>query len=780
MFNTLYVLAYNNYYNRTIKVEESTGVYAEYDSIVLPNVNFNPNDGVDTTIILNVDEYATPDYIVVADENDNIVSRWFIIDRKRVRAGQSTFLLHRDVIADYYNIIKTSPVFVEKATLSYMNPLIFNSESMTFNQIKTNEYLLKDKSNCAWLVGYYSKNTAALQGTVSLNKSIDLPFKTLDTPITSWPLYQYLNTNLKVNLDNPFSYIINAADKGLIPASYRFLINNTTGEVTKEIEDEFVNNALRFAAVKYAREGIQSGLNTIGGVSYLNELAPGSMMNIKNKSVLEELASYAGYVRDSDGAVFKLTVSPGVQSKETIYVEKNSALFLTMNNIIKNSRDSLNNIAFSGEANAYSFAIEIDIENYSIGLTEIPDYETTYNITPALSTADAPYNIFAIPYGEINIMDAANNLLVKTNAEISMTVATSIQKQEQSEVFDIQLLPYCPVQGLITDVGELSITNSKQYSLITSQGTNVGIVFNVPYSQFSFDIFKTVSCAGSALERKVNSECDKWRLASPNYSNYFDFSVEKNNGIEFFNVDCNYKPYSPYIHINPNFRGLYGNDFNDPRGLVCGGDFSISQIVDNWEQYQIQNKNFQEIFDRQIQNMDFTNRVAQTTDIISAIAGTAQGGVSGATAGAMSGAGVWGAVAGGIAGSAISGMAGAADVEINRQLRSEARDMAIDQFGYQLGNIQALPQTISKVSALNANNKIFPVLEYYTATDVEKAALRNKVKYNGMTTMVIGTLEEYQQIEPTYIKGRLIRCDLAEDTHIIQSIANELYQGVYI
>lgn len=83
-----------------------------------------------------------------------------------------------------------------------------------------------------------------------------------------------------------------------------------------------------------------------------------------------------------------------------------------------------------------------------------------------------------------------------------------------------------------------------------------------------------------ALSMKVSNECDKYRLCSPNWSNFFDFSLAKNGGtVMSFNVDCSYKPFSPYIHINPDFKGLYGRDFNDARGLICGGEFSLPQVT---------------------------------------------------------------------------------------------------------------------------------------------------------------------------------------------------------
>ena len=104
-----------------------------------------------------------------------------------------------------------------------------------------------------------------------------------------------------------------------------------------------------------------------------------------------------------------------------------------------------------------------------------------------------------------------------------------------------------------------------------------------------------------------------------------------------------------------------------------------------------------------------------------------------------------------------------------------------DNYKYQLGNIQAVPSSITKTSALTANNPLLPYIEYYTCSDKEKQALQNKLKYNGMTVMRIGTIKEFLQPELSYIKGKLIRLeDNNINFHVINTISGELNKGVYI
>lgn len=151
MKNIIFINGYNNYYNRRVKYSQNLSDYIDgYDCTVKTGVNFNPNDGVTARLTANLDidiDAISPDYALVVDEYNEIVSRWFVIEMVRNLNGQYSVHLKRDVIADHFDKLKTVPIFVQKANLSSNNDLIYNSEGMKFNQIKQREILLKDKTN---------------------------------------------------------------------------------------------------------------------------------------------------------------------------------------------------------------------------------------------------------------------------------------------------------------------------------------------------------------------------------------------------------------------------------------------------------------------------------------------------------------------------------------------------------------------------------------------------------------------------------------------------------
>ena len=316
---------------------------------------------------------------------------------------------------------------------------------------------------------------------------------------------------------------------------------------------------------------------------------------------------------------------------------------------------------------------------------------------------------------------------------------------------------------------------------------------NVPFGAQNIDKLATkvvlaksysiLDPGNDALTRKIANECDLVRIVSQNYSAIFEFSPAKSGGVDGFLADCTYKPWAPYIHILPKLKGLYGDNFvsiDDARGLICGGDMSLPQLSNAWANYQLQNKTYQEMFDRQIKNMDVQNDVNRQGALAQTIVAPITGGAAGAAAGAKIG-GVYGAVAGAVGGAIIGGATGALDYSNTIRMMEENRQYAIDMYGYNLQNIQAIPTSLTKTSALTYNTRVWPFIEYYTCTDAEKDALKDKIKYNGMTIMKVGKLNDYLLGEDNFYKGKLIRLpDVKIDGHMAFEIYNELNKGVYL
>ena len=296
--------------------------------------------------------------------------------------------------------------------------------------------------------------------------------------------------------------------------------------------------------------------------------------------------------------------------------------------------------------------------------------------------------------------------------------------------------------------------------------------------------YSILNPGNDAIERKLANECDLVRIVSQNYSAIFEFSPAKSGGVDGFLADCTYKPWSPYIHILPKLKGLYGDNFvtiDDARGLICGGDMSLPQLSNAWANYQLQNKTYQEMFDRQIKNMDVKNEINLQGARAQAIVSPVIGGAAGAAAGAQVG-GALGAVAGAAVGAIGGGVTAGIDYSNTVKMMEENRSYAIDMYGYNLQNIQAIPTSLTKTSALTYNTRVWPFIEYYTCTEAERKALKDKIKYNGMTIMKVGQLSDYLLGKDNFYKGQLIRLPdyVKIDGHMAFEIYNELKKGVYL
>lgn len=821
MNKNLHLLSYNNYTNRTLKRFAELWEYNEIGAIIAANegVSFDPGNDVFTSVIVNYDDELKPDYLLVCDEFNDIVSRWYIINSIRVRSGQYRLELLRDLLADYYNDVMKSPVFVEKGT-ALTDPYIYQHEEFSSNEIKTSETLLKDKSNSAWVVGYLAKNAPAAEGTdgkISIPRSAN-PDDAIYLPSTleEWEFY---NNILSIDGNIRPDYIVPYAPAWdwtwfydgayYYPTVANLTVNGETGNCKIEygsyFDDYSGRNSLKEEPPAGSAKLSQAFKNY--GLPGLYDMAEegGFMTNVMSRTDYNELLAYDGKkIITADGKIYYIALAYGNgYYAQRFTISPYSKLGKALTQIYKNS-----GIFHIWQTDNYPTYMDVYALSIAIAVQRIPEEETTVEIPlERTKTVDAPYDIFAIPYGNVKIKNHSGTVCENTNKELAISAAAALTQNYQPStssgyLYDLQLLPYCPLQTLITDTGELTYKSEKDFSpIVDGDGNVLSGIFFVSSGSFSFNIYEKIALPASSIEQKIVNQCDKYRLCSPNYSNYFDFNLNQNGSINYFEIDCQYKPYTPYIHVAPEFGRLYGYDYDDPRGLILGGDFSLPQISSAWETYELQNKNYEKIFGRQMISLQTQQSVEREEQLWNTRFGVLTGGAAGATGGAMVGGG-WGALAGGLVGGVASAFGASRDLELGDKLRKDTYTAAIDIHNYQLGNIKALPLTLSKVSSFTPNNKIFPVLEYYTCSREEKIALANKMKYEGMTIGVVGTMEDFA-LAPSwtyypygedalsapipyikdkgFFKGQLIQFIGTNTTPAItQQIAIELQKGVYL
>lgn len=786
---TYYLLQYNNYYNRIEKRHFSLHAYLPYWIGVQGDCSFNENDGITATQVVNFDmkEKGEPDYFIVA-EDDEIVSRWFITEARRLRRNQYRLSLQRDLVADFYDKIKDSPLYVERGAVSDGSDLIFNPEGGTYNQIKQSETLLKDESGIGWIVGYIPRDAADTAATVQAKIGITTTGITTVAGIANWQYYDK-TTNDGVLYNTVFDSTTFAL-KG-----YRGAVSSPlSGYNIQEETIDYSNNNIStwvqaWNSLSFQPKGTEqtSGLSSAFLFSDFNypptipispeEKVALTILNstisskfgtkyptVLNASVLNSVLAYKDkYILDSvTNKYYRVEVSVGF------------ALPYFMNDpSITPLDEDYRFWAFVKPTKRLTITL-VETTLSQIEVT-IPDKNTR------IHPNDGAYDVFFLPYGDITITDGTdfeNNTLAAL--QIGIQIAASLGT---GAVYDVQLLPYHPANKTIIDqYGKLNLStlDSSAYQFVNDSNTNhQSVVIWASSINRSFEIEHTISVDNY----KESNELDLYRMSSPNYASIFEFSPAKNGGVTKFDVDCTFKPFNPYIHVAPRFARLYGQDFNDARGLICGGDFSLPQVTSAWADYQLQNKNYALQFNRQVETLELQNKVQRINDIAGYVAGIGTGAASGAVTGAMMGGPVGGAVGAAVGGIA-STVGGAFDLVNNQRLRENNVDQMQDMYRWSLQNIQAIPYSLRSVGALNANNKIFPFLEYYTCSSAERQIFQKKIKYNGMAVGAIQSISENLQQTTNddyqYIKGRFIRLEgIDTDFHLANEINNEIASGIY-
>lgn len=608
MAKTIYLLQFNNYFNRTVKGQ----AYGTYELYVQGGANtvgritnmslWNPNDGVDTQITSNLGLTAIPDYCLVCDERQ-VLQRWFVVEARRIQGQQYTLILHRDTIAEEYaTIMANEESYIERGWCDVSDPAIYNSEPMTFNQIKQSQTLMYDKTVSPWIVGY-----------------IQSPQE---------------DTTIKYETTGGFYQVT-------IPTS-----------------------------IKYAR--------------------------------------------------------------------------------------------------------------------------------------GCPYAIFYMPYETFTwYADKTLTNGISQPSEVSLGLAGEISRKFSGAgiLLDLQVLPFCPQINIGYDGGyrsgyvptfKLEIKKDAAGGGTETAGY-MGLITTTPHT--SGTVYKKTGGTGTPLSNakleitvadiKKDSVTQSARIVSPNGNGVWEFVPAKQvfsdgatTGFEF-NMTC--KPYQPFIKVEPDFGRLYGSDYQDARGMICTGDFSLPQVSDAWTTYQIQNKNYEGMFNRQIESLDLQQKWALRSDIANATTGAVSGIAGGAMAGSMIGGGV-GAVVGGVVGAVGAAVGGGMDIVANKELRADQRSAMIDQYNMALGNIRAMPSTVTKLGSVLADQPLVPYLEIYDCTDKEKENFDKYLSLKSYNISRYGKFNDYvKSTGRTWLQGTFVRLKgISDDSHYLAAIADEVKQGFYI
>ena len=753
-------------------------------------MNFNPNDGVDTEQIINWSG-DTPDYVVCVNEQSQIGSRWFVIEASRTRGLQYLLKLKRDVIADNLASFMQSTAFIRRGWVSNGNPLIFNSEGNSFNQIKQGEVLLENAIGSPWLILYLSRynnegslNSFSGRFTTKYASNIEEY-----NSMSDYPFYQfYISERTYVNPANICYGIMCEAyrpDEGDGTAPYwdyyyglysggAYLTSmlphhvNSSNYPDRPDRVQAPSGAATYrqaAATAYTQA--DQNINGVPLNSYTNWTTTSGYQRLleEDNKVIKVAGNY--YRIQVASKTYQDTLST-FASYASYKVSDGSALDNAIDQfnwrMVETSNKTVQNVVFIRNSGTNNYVTRVKL-NMQL-LSEYAENDVQYNFTfPGVITADAVYEILACPMYSMQITDSTGTHNHRGDVAIQWFQDIMSRYGSAGFAYDLQVLPYCPVDT--TDWTEYTT-----YYLQPTTGTgHLATCINLDKSSF----FQTldVELPVYNTNNKIANETLMYRIVSPNGVGEYEFSPNKNGGLTQIHVDCTLKPYNPYIQIHPIWGWMYGdNGQEDFRGLICQGDFSLPSLSNEWSTYELNNKNYQAIFDRQIQSQDYQREWQRASDIVGAISGTVGGIVAGAA---------FGGIGGGIAGGAFSAAGGITDVVANEKIYQEQRQASIDTFQMNLGNVKARANTLARGTSYNIDSKYFPIIEYFSCTEEELNAFNNYLMYRGMTVEAIGKIEDYlNPDDTTYIQGDLIDIDITDDYHMAREIANVLKGGIRI
>lgn len=166
--NKIYYFNFNNYTNRTVKGYETLTEYIQNaDYIGSSNtVNFNKTNDLEATITCYLDNYSSPDYALICDDNDKIISRWFVLGETRNNKNNYQLNLKRDIVYDNLELILNNEMtLIERGFCKDTSDAILNKESaFSFNEYKRKEIVLGNdyfKQKTGWLAIFFANKEDA-------------------------------------------------------------------------------------------------------------------------------------------------------------------------------------------------------------------------------------------------------------------------------------------------------------------------------------------------------------------------------------------------------------------------------------------------------------------------------------------------------------------------------------------------------------------------------------------------------------------------------------------
>lgn len=807
-------LAYSN--RKRYRTFNSIPIYEEEQSSILLG------DGAQTQIKTTVSNIC--DYVTIDD------TRWFVTSYVYMNGGQVTLNLQRDVIGEF-----GVNSFYGKIERGYTDTFLRNRKELGLNQIlkdrkplkqvglNRGNYTISSSENEMWGILYFINNSEfdiETGNPKSYIAKVGIPgfspnISNLSVPLKNYTTYIENNPSIQQSV----SFIVNITKRGFANSSYdcQFTIgyNNSSNSYETYVNRDYTGgttngNKRKFYKLVDANVDINNYTNNLVSIfnSKAREILP--MYNINNKvgQIDEDNSKYTyelgnvGQIKSYNGKYVRENYE-GVENIYQYSVSNTTKGFWGQNNLSP-IKQVLVDYSFIETNNSSYIVTNTAFFNYNIARvnkTIVKDSDASViSINLEKTLIDEPFVAMAVPLFDtvISGQDINENTGVSENVDYNIvkgeafnvfnTIIQYLSGGSNPYIIDAQIYPYCP--------------------FITSCASKVKVSKNpdryIPFFNISSNSYETECELNLFPFSDIKKEyiCREYNITSPDKTgrftfNFYDYVLEnipldgdnsKNSATIKFTIKTALKPLSIISSVIIERKGdvlagiTFPSDLNGCSPSSSGFECSLSSNA--FQTYKRENSNYQQIFNKQQEQLQIQHQVERVNEKASVTLNTLTATMMGAIGGAsLGGKTTIGKMIGGLSGAALAGgvVGSAMNYQLNEndRLRMYEERLQSEMFDLEIGTIKNLPNSVSRVSSFNEiiMQEFYFTVDTYECSDAEISIVNDYITNFSYSLGITDYYNKYLK-NGWFIKGNLLKSSLPVNLHSIAS--NEVHGGVYI
>lgn len=734
------------YTNRTIIDLTNDSSYKEKDYI-----NINTQDYVNGNIIYQLEALENiPTYVHDIDNG----KKWFVTGISQLRTGKYQISLLRDLVSES-DKWKTEEAYINAGTATDYNK--YKTWSLPFTRTKVKEERLNINGKSSFFVFY--TNTQTINNNEITETDLNLKYESI-TGISQIDYevdkledihgYEYVNGNKYINWLSDES-LVKIRFKGAWPGfpfddrfNYKYKNESITTYTPIYKSDSDINNYVRIPShIGYWEDNEPSFPNNqkadfgtaIKNWTNTYRQTLGTTINTAFINSLDTYVNKAIYDKDTS-KIYKLSRNRVLKKYNTEFSKTSSETSTLRSAISQINYEILGEMPFTDDSVYFDgkwFVFQNECYEYEYSLEEIGtvasiDVNLTKDVRKLPKSAVRCVNI--VPEENIDINDLSQALMmIQANA-------TNIDN-DTGKIIDIQYLPF-------------SVASEANEKIKINNNEVIAEFLDFDDYYYNIDLEDLTN---------INKETDSITIVSPSRATQYTFNPYNNDGNMEFSVAITIKPYNSMIYVRPSTKGLLMYDFDDKNSMIISEDFSLTKLNSDWANYIYQNRNFENLFDRNIKQMEHTRSWERQVEQAQKLSDDWTGrNIRAQKVQTYSGnLPVISSIAGAVG--AMTGpdqyymQAAQKDREYNEAIYQESLSIARDNFNYQLDNIKSQPIMPSKVTTIDAKFLDGVYLEYYSTNETELSAIEKYYYYNGNRIDDYGTFSKYYG---NFIRGKII------------------------